>query len=289
MTALNLVYPAKSDIEYKVTSFPDGQQSVTLTKEALYTKRPVVIKSRLNSFKDLELIICATQCLREAGVETISLYIPYCLGGRSDRKFESGGINYIKSVLAPIINSQKYDRVGILDPHSDVLEACIDRFKGIDNTGLVKFASSLIGGSSNQISLVSPDAGALKKIYSVAKSFKINNVVTASKVRDIGTGNIVRTELPTMDLDGIEHIVIVDDICDGGRTFIELAKEIKKQTSKPIYLIVTHGIFSAGFEKLSDELEGIFCTNSIKDIDFETVKVQSKQGHAGFVKQLNVF
>lgn len=277
MTTLNLVHPTKSDIEYKVISFPDGQQSVTLTKEALYTKRPVVIKSRLNSFKDLELIICATQCLREAGVEIISLYIPYCLGGRSDRKFESGGINYIKSVLAPIINSQKYDRVAILDPHSDVLEACIDRFKGIDNTGLIEFASLLISGRSNQISLVSPDAGALKKIYSVAKRFKINNVVTASKVRDISTGRIIRTELPTMDLDGIEHIVIVDDICDGGRTFIELAKEIKKQTNKPIYLIVTHGIFSAGYTELKEYFSHIFCTNSIKDIQ------------EGIVKQFDVF
>ena len=92
-----------------------------------------------------------------------------------------------------------------------------------------------------------------------------------------------------MDLTDIEHFIIIDDICDGGRTFIELAKEIRKQTDKPIYLIVTHGIFSAGFEKLSDELDGIFCTNSVKDIDFETVRVQSRQDKPDFVQQLNIF
>jgi ribose-phosphate pyrophosphokinase len=92
-----------------------------------------------------------------------------------------------------------------------------------------------------------------------------------------------------MDLTDIEQIIIIDDICDGGRTFIELAKVIKEQTDKPIYLVVTHGIFSGGFEKLSDVLDGIFCTNSVKNINFETVKVQSRQNSSDFVKQLNIF
>jgi ribose-phosphate pyrophosphokinase len=154
---------------------------------------------------------------------------------------------------------------------------------------LVNFALESLNGRSAQTAIVSPDAGALKKIYDIAKEFNITNVTTASKVRDISTGDVLRTELPTMDLTDIEHILIIDDICDGGRTFIELAKEIKKQTDKPIYLIVTHGIFSGGYEKLSDVLDGIFCTNSFKDVNFPTVRVQSRQQSEDFVKQLNVF
>jgi ribose-phosphate pyrophosphokinase len=146
-----------------------------------------------------------------------------------------------------------------------------------------------LNGRSAQTMLVSPDAGALKKIYDIAKDFNIKNVVTASKVRDIESGNIIRTTLPTMDLRDIEQIIIIDDICDGGRTFIELANAIKEITEIPIYLVVTHGIFSGGFEKLSDVLDGIFCTNSVKDINFETVKVQSRQNSSDFVKQLNIF
>jgi len=291
MTTLNLAYQENSQINYTVSKFPDGQQSVTIMNW-VFKNEEVLIKSRLNSFKDLELIICATQCLREMGVKDISLYIPYCIGGRSDRKFVEGGVNYIKKVIAPIINSQDYSQVTILDPHSDVLEACINNFKKKDNTELVKFALTKIdnkNGAQERTMIVSPDAGAMKKIYDIAKTFKINNVVTAGKVRDIVTGNILRTELPTMDLVDVEQIVIIDDICDGGRTFIELAKEIKKQTDKPIYLIVTHGIFSGGVEKLSDELDGIYCTNSIKDVQKETVKVQSRQNDSEFVKQLNVF
>jgi ribose-phosphate pyrophosphokinase len=292
-TVLNLVSLEQSEVKYKVSKFPDGQQSIEILNADklidINMPIPVRIKSRLNSFQDLELIICATQALKNLRFSNIELYVPYFLGARSDRQFTGGSINYLKQVICPIINSQGYSKVYVVDPHSDVLEACLNNFAKFTNNSIVEFALDKLKGRSAQTALVSPDAGAIKKIYDIAKDFNINNVTTAVKVRDIQTGNIIRTELPTMDLTDIEHVIIVDDICDGGRTFIELAKEIKKQTDKPIYLIVTHGIFSGGFEKLSDELDGIFCTNSVKDINFETVKVQSRQNDSNFVKQLNIF
>jgi ribose-phosphate pyrophosphokinase len=285
MVTLDLTSLENSNIKYKISKFPDGQQSITLDKP-LITQRlsMVLIKSRLNSFKDLELIITANQCLREFGIDDVNLYTPYFLGGRSDRKFGEGQTNYLKNVICPIINSQKFNKVVVMDPHSDVLEACLDNFVKIGNFELVDYALSYLTkqDEDNNVAIISPDAGALKKIYDVAKHFGISNVTTASKVREMSTGTILRTELPTMDLNGIEHIVIIDDICDGGRTFIELAKEINKQTDKPIYLVVTHGIFSAGFKSLFEYFEGIYCTNSIDDID-ETSFAGEK------VKQLNIF
>jgi ribose-phosphate pyrophosphokinase len=289
---LNLAYPEISEIPFKISKFPDGQQTLDITNTNGFLDKVVMIKSRLNNFKDLELIICANQILNNLGVGRVHLYVPYFVGARSDRKFQDGGVNYLKQVICPIINSQNFASVTVIDPHSDVLEACLNNFHKYLNFNLVKHALTKIDNKDNanyRVCFVSPDAGATKKIYDVAKQYKVDNVVTASKVRDIKTGNIVKTELPTMNLDGIEHIVIIDDICDGGRTFIELAKEIRKQTDKPIYLIVTHGIFSGGFERLSDELDGIFCTNSVKDIDPETVKVQSRQNDSNFVQQLDVF
>lgn len=284
---LNLAYPSNSEIKFEVSKFPDGQQTVTLIDfhPATLAYVPVEIKSRLNSFKDLELIICANQALRNNGVKVVSLFVPYFSGARSDRQFSTGGVNYLKQVICPIINSQKFTKVTVVDPHSDVLEACLDNYAKVSNEKLVRFALTKIDNKNDaqkRTAFISPDAGALKKIYDLAKIFNVKNVTTASKVRDIQTGNIVKTELPTMDLDGIEQFVIIDDICDGGRTFIELAKTIKLQTDKPIYLIVTHGIFSAGFDQLSTHFKGIFCTNSIDEIH-ET----SKAGE--LAKQLNIF
>ena len=287
---LNLVNPGDVlSCSYEISRFPDGQQSIRIVEynyDTYYSlaeqKTPIIIKSRLNTFQDLELIICANQALKEIGAKSVKLYIPYCIGGRSDRKFQEGGLNYIKTVIAPIINSQNFDEVRIMDPHSDVLEACINNFVKYSNFQLLRMALPEIDNKNDaqeRICLVSPDAGAYKKVFDVATFFKINKIITASKVRDVNTGKILRTEVPSIENHSDEmKYVIVDDICDGGRTFIELAKVIKDQKpNAKIYLVVTHGIFSAGFAELKNYFEMIYTTNSIKEIN----NLQ--------VKQLNIF
>jgi ribose-phosphate pyrophosphokinase len=282
-----------SPIKFKISKFPDGQQTIDIDPNtaARFLDHTIQINSRLNSFKDLELIICANQALRNLGATKVSLYVPYFIGARSDRQFQEGGVNYLKQVICPIINSQNFHSVHVLDPHSDVLEACLNNYYKEDNHGLVDDALSYLikDGEEDNVVFVSPDAGAYKKIFDVAKKFGIKNIITATKVRDMITGNIISTQVPDLEELSDKKFVIIDDICDGGRTFYELAKVIRDDTHEAkIYLVVTHGIFSAGFEKLSDMLDGIFCTNSVKDIDLETVKVQSRQNSSEFVKQLKV-
>jgi ribose-phosphate pyrophosphokinase len=281
MKHLNLVDLEKSDIKYQIHRFPDGQQSITLLPpSAPEDLQQVVIDSRFNSFKDLELIICANQALRNVGAAAVGLHVPYFLGSRSDRRFEFASVNYLKQVICPIINAQKFDVVITLDPHSDVLEACIDRYEKAPNFPVVKYALKEIDnrdGAQDRICLVSPDAGAYKKIFDVAKEFNIENIVTANKVRDLKTGNILRTEVPNLPENQDLKYVIVDDICDGGRTFVELAKVIKEQRpNAEIYLIVTHGIFSAGFETLTQYFNGIFCTNSVREVADDEYEVKTK-------------
>jgi ribose-phosphate pyrophosphokinase len=273
MIRLDLVNPESSQIKYKISKFPDGQQTLDLIEwnDLLRYEDAVKISSRLNSFKDLELIICAVQAIRNIKpLKEIALYVPYFTGARSDRKFVEGGVNYLKQVICPIINSLNFVTVIVLDPHSDVLEACLNNYEKVDNHLLVKYALTDIDNKNDaqsRICLVSPDAGAYKKIFDVAKKFGIENVITATKIRDMRSGNILSTEIPTLNQHDDLKYVIIDDICDGGRTFIELAKAIK--TSRPsakVYLIVTHGIFSAGFNELSQYFENIYTTNSHRDI-----------------------
>jgi ribose-phosphate pyrophosphokinase len=290
---LNLVDQEKSFIKYKISKFPDGQQTIDLVDiiPVLFIDKTVQIKSRLNDFKDLELIICANQALLNIGVAHVNLYVPYFSGARSDRKFQDGGVNYLKQVICPIINSQNFSSVTVMDPHSDVLEGCLNNFKKESNFKLVYDALTNIDNKDNardRICLVSPDAGAYKKVYDVAKEFKIDNIITATKVRDLKTGNIVRTEIPVLDQHNDITYVIVDDICDGGRTFLELAKVIKEgRPTAKVYLVVTHGIFSAGFNQLSEIIDGIFTTNSVKD--FDLTLYSDKVYDENYLKQLNVF
>jgi ribose-phosphate pyrophosphokinase len=291
MLKLNLVDQSASDINYTIHKFPDGQQSITI--EQPYVKiahEAVMIIARLNSFRHLEVIIAANQALLEIGCTEIHLKVPYFLGSRSDRKFEEGSINYLKRVITPIINSQGFKKVYVIDPHSDVLEALIDGYHKLDNQFLVKWALTKIDnkdGAQARTALISPDAGALKKIFDIAKAFAIENVITAAKVRDLKTGKILKTELPNTDWTGIEQAVIVDDICDGGRTFVELAKAIRETgyTGK-IFLVVTHGIFSQSFLELSRHFDKVFSSNSYSDIKCDEHSDYTVS--ADFLEQLNV-
>ena len=291
MYTLNLVNPEKSSILYKINNFSDSQQNIILEydKWAYLDDVSVRIISRM-SWNDLQTIICVVHALRNSGIKTIELYVPYFLGARSDRQFETGSTHYLKQIICPIINSLKLNSVTVMDPHSDVLEACLDNFYKENNFDLVKFALTDIDNRNDareRITIVSPDAGAFKKIFDVAKMFNISNIVTATKVRDLTTGKIKHTDIELKDSNPVMKYVIIDDICDGGRTFIELAKAIKiVKPSAKIYLVVTHGIFSAGLLDLSKWCENVYCTNSVKDIQADVYSDHTVDQN--FLKQLNI-
>jgi ribose-phosphate pyrophosphokinase len=297
MLVLDLTDSTNSEIKYEINKFPDGQQSISIPTSQFYPRMSrydtnkaqtfrivdvVKIHSHLNSFLDLELIICAKKILDNLGAPQVVLHVPYFLGARSDRRFDEDTVHYLKEVICPIINSLKFDAVVVLDPHSDVLEACLDNMVTVDNHLIVKYALTAIDNKNDareRICLVSPDAGAYKKIFDVAKKFDIDKVITATKVRDLKTGKILHTEVPLSDSYHSDiKFIIVDDICDGGRTFTEIAKSIRDQLpNAKIYLIVTHGIFSGGEKPLKEYFEHVYTTNSVKE------------GESDFVTRYNVF
>jgi len=296
MKVLNLMYPDESEVKFKISRFPDGQQDIVIAELKVNSNEgfwatpddysvnskvwrkyfidhsmiSVQIKSRFNSFRDLELIICATKAIRRLGVKSIHLNIPYLLGARSDRQFQDGGNSYLVDVIAPIINSLNFESVTVFDVHSDVAAACINNLKVISNLELVRTAISKIKNAEN-ILIVSPDAGANKKIYKLMDSLDYEGqIVTCSKSRDIN-GNLSKTVVPWIQNSEKTDRIIIDDICDGGATFIKIAQELKIQgVTGKIHLIVSHGIFSKGFKELSQYFDGIYTTDSIRsDFDWE--------------------
>lgn len=315
MKVLNLTNNETSDIKFEVSKFPDGQQQIKilnnirelLPRMYLSNFLDIQIKSRLNNFKDLELIMCAVKSLK--GLEQtgltfkIHLYTPYFLGSRSDRKFEEGSNNYLKDVICPIINSLNFESVTVLDPHSDVLEACLNNFKQdipskviLTRKAIKSFYKEnlfkdefLTENVMNKFILISPDAGANKKIFKIAEQIGYKgDIVTCTKSRD-KEGKLSHVVVPLSFNHVGKDFIIIDDICDGGATFLGIAKEIKVQYPKAkIFLVITHGIFSKGFKELNKYFDGIYCTNSYVDMEDTTFSlVNDNQLHK--LKQLNVF
>ena len=183
-------------------------------------------------------------------------YMPYARQDRVCNDFEPHSLR----VVAGLINSIGANKVQVWDAHSSVTEALIDNYQDCDLTTIFNLSDVLLGEEYDV--LIAPDAGAEKKVGKLGRWYGLP-VEVARKVRDTMTGDIVKTAINCeTDLTG-KRVLVVDDICDGGRTFIELAKVLAgTYTMKKCDLYVTHGIFSKGLQPLREHFDTIYSVNS---------------------------
>jgi ribose-phosphate pyrophosphokinase len=223
--------------------------------------RALRVRAHLKDSDAVMRLLLITDALRRAypgaPVELEMPYVPYA---RQDRVANCGEALGAK-VFCDLINSQGYSRVIIQDPHSDVVSALLDR---VDIEDPVPALREVVGRiwqiSHAQPALVAPDAGARKRVMKLAKESGCS-LVFADKTRDTHTleitGTAIQSELPGGPL------LVVDDICDGGRTFIALAAAIRAQNYvHPLYLYVTHGIFSYGLDLLLEHFDRVYTRNN---------------------------
>ena len=96
------------------------------------------------------------------------------------------------------------------------------------------------------------------------KLFARHQVLSASKSRNKATGEFIGFTVPDPRLFETNAVLIVDDICDGGGTFVGISKTLLDQEFVPRQgLYVTHGIFSKGFENLNTHFEVVYTSNSV--------------------------
>lgn len=256
---------AGTEIEFESFVFKGGEPHIKI-KSNFDTKSEITITHRLNSFNDLGFLCVAVDALKRMGVERMKLFIPYFPAARQDRLMIAGEPLTVK-VYADIINAMKIQKVTIYDPHSEVTPALVENCEVMTNHQFIK---QVLTDIDEEVLLISPDGGALKKIYKLSESLGGIEVIECSKSRDVKTGMLSGFKVYSENLQG-KSCLIVDDICDGGGTFIGLAKELKTKNAGKIYLAVSHGIFSHGIEELKQEITEIYSTDSVKEM--EGVKV----------------
>jgi ribose-phosphate pyrophosphokinase len=251
----------KQGNQYQAASFtfPGGEQQVSIPGLPNKLTGDVTVSSRLQSSAALIRLLLTTEVLsrvhRDGRKRLVVPYFPYARQDRVMRPCEAFSLK----AIARLINSLGFDEVVTCDPHSDVTPALVENIRIIPQAELVARHEQLqeLLWEEKPV-VVAPDAGAAKKAFAVAQRFKLP-LLTASKIRDTATGEITRTELHGAT-DG--PALIVDDICDGGRTFIELAKVLRENGAKKVYLYVTHGIFSQGLDVFAGLIDGIFTTDT---------------------------
>lgn len=175
------------------------------------------------------------------------LELPYLPYGRQD-KAVSNDATFALMPFFTLLNALGFDGVDVADPHNlELTQKCLNNVH-IEMPNLIPLLVEL--GAQP----VYPDKGAAKRYGADSKS------ITCDKIREPLTGKIEGLTI-TGTIEP-RHYLIIDDICDGGRTFIEVAKKLYEAGASEVSLYVTHGIFSKGLEPLHEAgIHRIFTRN----------------------------
>jgi ribose-phosphate pyrophosphokinase len=244
-------------VEFERLTFNGGENHIKIHGSHV----AVTIECLAKSADNVMELLMAVDALRRSGTQWISLFLPYVPYARQDRVMVPGEPLSVK-VFCDMINALNLKAVYTLDNHSGVATALLNKCVEVDYL-------PLLDGIARDCILISPDAGSEKKVAKAAKRFGLD-IVTCSKVRQPSTGKIIDTRVNTSDLHG-KDCLIIDDICDGGRTFIEIARRLATMNPGRIDLYVSHGIFSRGIEPFHENFNTLYTANlfnhKLKDVE----------------------
>ncbi len=250
--------------------FPDGTLLIKENISRGYEdERTATISWKYENDGELVALIYLTKHLKEHGIAKIYLNMPYIPNARQDRVKSNEDVFTLK-YFAEIINSLGFASVTVLDPHSVVSEALIDRILIKTPAKNIEKVLENIGGDN--VLMFYPDEGAMKRYSSMADK----PYVFGMKKRDWTTGQINGLDVAgATELISGSRVLIVDDICSRGGTFYHSAKKLKELGAKEIYLYVSHcenTIFEG--ELLSSGLiEKIYTTDSLITREDERIEV----------------
>jgi ribose-phosphate pyrophosphokinase len=209
------------------------------------------------------------------------LFLPYLPAARSDK------VGYLKDpigveVYADRINAMNPQQVISIDIHSPVAHRYVRNLTELKSLPLIKRSLRYEPQLSSQFDknfehydgVIVPDKGAIDRASWVAKNLGVWGIpfYQADKKRDLETGDILGIEMVD-ELPPEGRYIVVDDICDGGGTFIGLA-EATGLPREQLTLWVTHGIFSGQAQKLRRHYGQIYTTDSHQNHHKQLVPTQ---------------
>ena len=211
--------------------FPDG----TLLMKGFVSNGPNVIKWNYENDAELFTLICLVGHLRSHGCEEYQLVMPYIPHARQDRVKNEEDVFTLK-YFCEVINSLNFKLITVLDAHSNVALALLDRVKEVKPWDHIENAIQSIPVDRELIAFY-PDEGAMKR-YSAGINLPF---AFGIKKRDWETGKIEGLDLAgQVDKINGADVIIIDDICSRGGTFYHSALALKEAGAANIYLYITH-------------------------------------------------
>lgn len=255
-----------------IGSFPDGSILVKYDPKPFQKVGHAKLSWYYENDREFLALIYLVKHLRSHGVNDIYLYMPYIPNARMDRVKSSEDVFTLK-YFAELLNSLNLSRIEVLDPHSSVSEALINNLYIYSPEPYISAIINKIGSPiDGNLMMFYPDSGAVKRYSDMAKLPYAFGV----KMRDWATGSIISLEAAGLvsEIPG-KDILIVDDICSRGGTFLRAAKKLKALGANDIYLFVSHceNTILDGELLKGDLIKKVYTTNSIFTKSHERIEV----------------
>ena len=257
----------------KKINYPDGSSYVEVESF------PPQIEFRINSYEDLWTLTQIKDVYDHNNMQ-VELVLPCLLDAQADRRFSQYQPHSLKLVLKHL-NSLNFKNIEIFHPHNaEIVEAILNRVTILDNSYFIKQVISKIPvgleniGKDNHLILMSTDAGGFKPLMKLCDKIGWKGeTFSASKSRRYEDGKSILTQQIDRQDFGGKDILIIDDICVKGGTFVGLAKMLKERNVGNLYLAVSHLTVPNPNLELITSFDQIFTTTS-KGINYsvETIK-----------------
>lgn len=230
--------------------FPDNQPHTVV--EGISEGDEVMVICSIKDSLTFMHLLQTSNALGHLKAKKKLLVIPYLMAARYDRLMIPGD-SFDLEVVANLINSCGFEKVLLWDAHSGVSASLIQNAISVKNKQMVE------AYDQEDAVVICPDAGASKKVDEYfAWNTNLREIVYCQKKRELSTGKLVLQVMEPGKCEG-KNCVIIDDICDGGATFLAIAEQVNP---KHLTLIVTHGIFSKGFAALEQQFDEIIVSDS---------------------------
>lgn len=237
-----------SEVIYKEVPLEDDTNTITMVFE--------------NNKDIADLIFAAAYIRSEKPAAKLELNMPYLPYSRMDRKINEQ--IFALKLFAEMLNAMHFSIVRVIDPHSKV-SSCINNLYVVPIEHIVATVAAEVKADI----ILFPDAGARHKYTQVYHYIcEKYPVIYAEKVRDLkDRGRILSSKI--VDENGLDFngktVLIVDDICVGGRTFQLASEALKQAGASDVYLWVAHCENAVFNSPLLSEgyVKRIYTTNSI--------------------------
>ena len=244
--------------ELKTSNFSSGELKASFP--VIAKGEEITVIWRYESDAELFTLICIAKHYQN---HKKYLYLSYLPNARMDRVKNPEDVFTLK-YFCQVINSLNFEVVYVTDVHSNVSLALLDRVSEISPKSYIEFVINT--HKEEDLVLVYPDTGAAKR-YS--EMFPEYDSTYCDKVRDWKTQRITSLVLNDPDIVSGKSVLIVDDICSYGNTFVKAAEALKAANAAKIYLYVTHAenaivkgdIFKSGL------IDKVYTTGSLVHTD----------------------